>query len=100
MQRPHALFLGGDQLYADEVSLLLAGPLGRLAGRLGGIDGAGEPSLPLGRGVVPPLGQPRGALLKREAGFSTGEGDNHLLGFWEFVAHYLVSFNAALWPSA
>ncbi len=100
VQRPHALFLGGDQLYADDVSLLLAGPLGRLAGRLGGIDGAGEPRLPLGRGVVPPLGQPRAALLKREAGFSTGEGDNHLLGFWEFVAHYLVSFNAALWPSA
>jgi len=100
MQRPHALFLCGDQLYADEVSLLLAGPLGRLAARLGRVDGSGEPNLPLSRGVVPPLGQPRAALLKREAGFSTGEGDHHLLNFREYVAHYLVSFNAALWPSA
>lgn len=100
MQRPHALFLGGDQLYADEVSLLLAGPLERLAARLGSVDGADEPSLRLGRGVMPPLGQPRSALLKREAGFSTGEGDHHLLSFWEFVAHYLMSFNAALWPPA
>jgi hypothetical protein len=100
MQRPHALFLVGDQLYADEVPQLLTGPLKRLAGLLLGADGAREPKLPVGSSVVPPLGQPRSALLKRKAGFSTSEGGNHLLCFWEFVAYYLMSFNAGLWPSS
>lgn len=100
MPRPHALVLSGDQLYADEVSQLLAGPLGRLASQLDEANSGREPDLPLSRGVLPPLGQPRSSLLKREAGYSTSEGEHHLLRFWEFVAHYLVSFNAALWPSA
>lgn len=97
LQRPHALFLTGDQLYADEVPRLLTGTLAILVERLGG---GTEPKLPVDRGTIPPLGEPRGDWLRRKARFTTGEGENHLLAFWEFTAFYLLSFNAAFWPSA
>ncbi len=97
LKRPHALFLTGDQLYADDVSQLLTGSLAALVRQLGGDT---EPKLPVDRGTIPPLGEPRGDWLRRNAHFTTGEGDNHLLAFCEFTAFYLLSFNAALWPSA
>jgi hypothetical protein len=97
LKRPHALFLTGDQLYADEVPRLLTGTLTSLVERMGG---ATEPKLPVDQGSIPPLGEPRGDWLRRKARFTTGEGENHLLAFWEFTAFYLLSFNTAFWPSA
>ncbi|MFZ3116730.1 MAG: hypothetical protein WA159_00270, partial [Variovorax sp.] len=93
--RPHLLLLTGDQIYADEMAGLLAPTLQSLAKRLGG---GTEPRLSA-RAVVPALGEPRGRFARKKLGFSTGEGENHLLAFWEYAAAYLLAFSPATWPS-
>ena len=94
--RPHLLLLTGDQIYADEMARLLAPTVQSLAQTLGG---GKEPPLSTRSGVVPALGKPRGRFARKKLGFSTGEGENHLLAFWEYAAAYLLAFSPATWPS-
>lgn len=94
-QRPTAFFLGGDQIYADDVSDLLIAEIARLGEEL---QGAPEP-LPSVPGTARSLRiGARQALLDREAFFTSTEAGNHLMTFGEFAATYLLAWNPDIWP--
>jgi hypothetical protein len=102
-QRPHQLFLTGDQIYADEIPTLLLPAINALGAELLGVkenitakknDGstavyeATMANFPVTR---------RQRIVTRNAKFTTGEGANHLLSFGEFAATYLMCWNNAIW---
>jgi hypothetical protein len=95
--RPCALFLTGDQIYADDVAIPLARYLTEygiyLLGweeRIEGIDKKISE-------IVPGTRQD---LIKKYAGFTSGQAENHLLAFGEFVAMYMLAWNAENWPDS
>ena len=94
-KRPSCLFLIGDQIYADGVSGPLIGHLSKLGTDLLGwrenIDGIDSnlEDIPIGG---------RKQIVNSTSQFSSGVSDNHLLGFGEFAAMYLVAWNPLLWP--
>jgi hypothetical protein len=94
-KRPSCLFLIGDQIYADGVSGPLIGYLTRLGTELLGwrenIDGIDSnlEDIPIGG---------RKQIVNSKSQFSSEVSDNHLLGFGEFAAMYLVAWNPLLWP--
>ncbi|HEU4694465.1 MAG TPA: DUF6603 domain-containing protein [Vicinamibacterales bacterium] len=100
VDRPHQLFLTGDQIYADQVSPELLPVLSNLAHVLVGSEELGaDPS-----GIVfkpatlenfPPGF--RADIVRRSAAFTTSSGGGHLLSFGEFVAYYLLAWSPALW---
>jgi len=92
--RPVVLFLTGDQIYADDVSPLVIGHIAELGKEmLGASEGiSGLPALH----TIPVNG--RGALLRPEDGITSEEKDNHLLGFGEYAAMYLMAWSRDVWP--
>ena len=94
-KRPSCLFLIGDQIYADGVAGPLIGYISRLATDLLGwqenIDGIDSnlEDIPIGG---------RKQIVSSKAQFSSGVSYNHLLGFGEFAAMYLIAWNPLLWP--
>jgi hypothetical protein len=94
--RPRALFLTGDQIYADDVAAPLVAHLRRLAGELMGP--ADERSMP----GCPPLSQvpvnARRELAADRARLTGSKVDDHLLSFGEFAAMYLTAWNERTWP--
>jgi hypothetical protein len=93
-RRPQALFLTGDQIYADDVPGPLARHLTRLGRALLGRDEhiPGVPSLD----EIPTYG--RTTIAKDLAKFSSPKASNHLLGLGEFVAMYVTAWNERTWP--
>ncbi|MGH2734563.1 MAG: hypothetical protein ACRDKZ_03200 [Actinomycetota bacterium] len=92
--RPTALFLTGDQIYADDIAGPLLWHLRTLGAHLLGyndeVPGMESPdSLPL---------YGRQAELKERASFTSPKGSNHLLSFSEFAAMYVVSWSPGCWP--
>lgn len=107
IQRPHQLFLTGDQIYADDVAdqlLFLLTDAGDAllnpdddpgsAEKLPGFDGA---SATHPRDLKP--GQ-RQKVTAEKAGFTSSEARSHLLGLGEFLAMYLFVWSDVLWPSS
>ncbi len=96
VERPAVLFLMGDQIYADDVPGPLIGPISSLAETLV----PDEPPVP---GMPSPLSSiplyRRADLVANEAGFTSGEAANHLLGFGEYMAMTLMLWNPELWPA-
>src|ERR671930_693470 len=94
-RRPQALFLTGDQIYADDVPGPLVGHLTRLGRELLGRDEEipGVPSLER----IPAYG--RTEIAKDLARFSSPKESNHLLGLGEFLAMYITAWNEKTWPS-
>jgi hypothetical protein len=94
-KRPSALFLIGDQIYADDVS----GPLITFIKKLSTNLLGWEESL---IGVEKKLDEldigERKEIVQKYANFSTDVGENHLLGFGEFAAMYLLAWNQENWP--
>ena len=94
-KRPSSLFLIGDQIYADDVAGPLIGYLGRLSKELLGwreiVDGIDKnlEDIPIGG---------RKEIVSSKAQFTSEVSNNHLLGFGEFAAMYLVSWNPLIWP--
>ena len=94
-KRPSSLFLIGDQIYADDVAGPLIGYLGRLSNELLGwrevVDGIDKniEDIPIGG---------RRQIVSPKAHFTSEVSDNHLLGFGEFAAMYLVAWNPLIWP--
>ena len=91
-QRPSELFLTGDQIYADDVDDRLLQPVINLARKI--LDW--REKLP-NVGYIDKYNSPgqRGKLV--EKGFTTKHGDNHLLGFGEFAAMYLLAWSGDMW---
>ena len=94
-KRPSSLFLIGDQIYADDVAGPLIGYLGKLSKELLGwreiVDGIDKnlEDIPIGG---------RKEIVSSKAQFTSEVSNNHLLGFGEFAAMYLVSWNPLIWP--
>jgi hypothetical protein len=99
LSRPHQLFLTGDQIYADEIPAPLMDFLNPVANEL---IGATE-SIPTSLGAFEcnlvnfPPGF-RQAMMFEEAGFTTSEGQSHLISFGEFAAMYLMGWSNVIWP--
>lgn len=93
--RPSVLFLTGDQIYGDDVAYPLIRSLTALGNELLGY----EDSLPEGSIRDIPFGK-REEIINDQifAGFSSGEADNHLITFGEYIAMYLFAWNVENWP--
>jgi hypothetical protein len=108
-QRPSAMLLTGDQIYADDVAAPLFKALHKLAADVFGWvellprDGAAPASVDSygcctsspGWGPV----QTRKGLTSfghSPIGFTTDDGESHLLSFPEYAAMYLVTWNETL----
>jgi hypothetical protein len=96
--RPHQLFLTGDQIYADDVADILLAYVDRLGPALLGRTetfGSGADAKTLAD--MPP--GTRQSVVKDECGFSTGASGSHLLGLAEYYAMYVLSWSDAAWPA-
>lgn len=93
--RPSALFLTGDQIYADDV----ATPLARYLTEFGvALLGWEERIRGIERRISEIAPGTRQGLVKEHAGFTSGHAENHLLAFGEFAAMYMLAWNAENWP--
>lgn len=108
-QRPHQLFLTGDQIYADDVAVdfldlcnqvgnaLLSGDENRVVDHLPlEHEGAVHP-MPATPQLFPPGRRQR--LIRQVAKLTTGSGDSHVLSFGEYCAMYLLGWSSVLWPA-
>lgn len=110
-KRPHQMFLTGDQIYADEVSLdllnaltpigaeLISGDADSFVERLPFKHKVGDQEvwgIPVATSTFPPARRQR--LLRRQAGLTTGSGGSHVLSFGEFAALYLMYWSDVLYP--
>jgi len=102
-KRPHQLFLTGDQIYADDIPMMVLPHLSRQGKALFGdfdekitVTNAKTASANL-TNFPPNL---RRTLMGESAKFSSDDDDNHLIAFHEFIAMYLFSFSNHLWPEA
>lgn len=99
-KRPHALFLTGDQVYADDVAMCLLPSLTEKGNLLLGtaeklqVDDSVDVTVSLGN---LPSGR-RKKLCFDKAKFSSTEARSHVLSFGEFCALYLFSWSDSLWP--
>ncbi len=101
-QRPHLLMLTGDQIYADDLATSLLPWLTSIGDHL--LGGGSTETVPV-PGVSPedvPVDQqsfPAGRRLKlvrATAGMTSDDGDDHLIGFGEWAAMYLLSWTGRL----
>lgn len=104
--RPHQLFLTGDQIYADDVAMMLLPLLTETGNALLG----STEKLPLKTGGAEIKVEATAAnfpatwrqeLIVEQAKFSSGEGSSHVLSFGEFCAIYLYYWSnvSELWGS-
>ena len=93
--RPRALFLAGDQIYADDVAMPLIQYITRFGIELLGweeqIHGINKKLTDIGIGE-------RQQIVRDHAKFTSQKAGNHLLSFGEFAAIYLLAWNAQNWP--
>lgn len=95
--RPSALYLTGDQIYADDVSDAISVHLRALAPFLVGDEDVPFPGAKDGIRKVASIGdEDRRNALKGV--FTSTEADRHLIGFGEFAAMYLLNWGTACWP--
>ncbi len=113
LQRPHQLFLTGDQIYADDVALSLLKSLSATGKLLLSWPASAEEKLSV---ASPPIAAPaetkersmndsilnpgkRQIILKDPAiGFTSGEAGGHLMFLAEYYAMYLFAWSDDLWP--
>lgn len=100
-KRPQALFLMGDQIYADNVADPLFQPIYKLGKMLMGVD---ESLASIDKGLESNsfnasinLINGRKEMMKDVAGFSSRNASNHLIQFGEYAAMYLFSWSPVLW---
>lgn len=100
--RPHQLFLTGDQIYADDVAMMLLPQLTVAGNALLGLTERLPLVLPSGETLTEatPENFPatwRQELMRQQAKFTSGSASSHLISFGEFCAHYLFSWSNVLW---
>jgi hypothetical protein len=98
--RPHLLFMTGDQIYADDVAMPLLPLLTSLGQELLGtvketIAGDAGP-IEITQANLPAAF--RADFLFARTGFTTSDGESHLLSFGEYAAMYLAVWNNLFWP--
>ncbi len=105
LKRPQALFLTGDQIYADEVPGFFLRSLGAMDGSsiFGpniekmkiSVDGGAAQEHEADVVNYPPFFRQR--LVNKFAGFSSQAAANHLLSFEEYAGTYLKYWNIRSW---
>jgi hypothetical protein len=96
-KRPSALFLTGDQIYADDV----AGPLIKHISKFGNdLLGWNETIHGLDKSPSQLKMDERQSIIQKYAKFTATNASNHLLGFGEFAAVYLMAWNINNWPNS
>jgi hypothetical protein len=103
-KRPHQLYLTGDQIYADEVPIIMSPHLTALGIELLGINE--ELKLKKADGTVISVNATqenfpamrRQKLVQKNANFTSTEAINHLLSFGEFAATYIMYWSNSAWP--
>lgn len=99
--RPHRLFLTGDQIYADDVTVSLLPFCTDLGNALlFGDTGSEELTIESKNYKVTRGNFPSGArsqLITQKAGFSTTDRRSHLMAFGEFAAMYLMAWSGDWW---
>ncbi len=99
--RPSALFFTGDQIYADDVPDGLINYIAHLGEYLLGFkENIYDARISRDVATVDVIGGQRGLLLQKDE-FLSAElvfARNHLMGFGEFVAMYLLAWNPDIWP--
>lgn len=100
-KRPSALFMLGDQIYADDVADPVAPFIQQLSYKLIGTE---EDLSSLDERVGSKhfrkaLKQVRGRqyIMEKFCHFTSGNAHNHLMTFGEFAAMYLLSYSPELW---
>ena len=99
-KRPHLLLLTGDQIYADDVATALLPSLTSIGASLFATGSPETVPVP-GIGDVPvtqasfPAGR-RQKLIRATAGMTSDDAHNHLIGFGEWAALYLLSWTGRL----
>lgn len=96
-KRPATLFLGGDQIYADDVSYGLTDYIRDLGIKLIGRKETFEKSEGNFVTVDDVKRGKRKKYLGKHAEFTSGHADNHLMAFGEFAATYLLAWNPNMW---
>lgn len=98
-ERPNALFLMGDQIYADDVADPLLPIITELGKELAGDSERDKLIELIPENLIPRLHQVNGRqfLIEHLANFSTRKGDNHLIAFGEYAAMYLFSWSPEIW---
>ena len=102
--RPHQLFLTGDQIYGDDV----ADPILWLTHKVSNLLLGWSEELPLTRGTVTPdqlLPGRRTAIARQEGGFTAmlenkpEKAKSHLFSFGEYAVAYLLAWSPVLMPT-
>ena len=94
-KRPCALFLTGDQIYADDV----ADPLIQYLAQFGvNLLGWEEQIIGIDRKLTELRIGERQQVVNDYAKFTSENAGNHLLSFGEFAAMYLIAWNIENWP--
>ena len=99
-QRPHMLLLTGDQIYADDLATALSPFLTSIGANL--LATAQHETVPVpsvGDVQVTQAAFPAGRrqkLIMTTAGMSSDDASNHLIGFGEWSALYLLNWNGRL----
>jgi hypothetical protein len=91
-KRPSALFLVGDQIYADDVSELLFPFISKIANHLIGHE---EDLMSVDNRVK--NYKNRKQIAKYVCHFTSRKSEYHLFTFGEYAAMYLLSFSPILW---
>jgi hypothetical protein len=107
-QRPHQIFLTGDQIYADDVADPLLWAASNLGNLLLGWDEklpAGPREAPNSQHYTPRQLRPgeRAKVATKQAGFTAGlrnkraKVNSHLLSLGEYYASYLLAWSPVCW---
>jgi hypothetical protein len=98
-ERPNALFLMGDQIYADDVADPLLPIMSQLGKELVGDTERDKLNELIPENLISRLDQVNGRqfLIEHLANFSTRKGDNHLISLGEYAAMYLFSWSPEIW---
>jgi hypothetical protein len=96
--RPSALFLTGDQIYADDVAAPLIGHIRSLATALMGEGDA--TSIPELDSLDEIAVNGRAEIITERIGFTSQKAENHLISFGEWAAMYVTSWNPDVWPAS
>ncbi len=98
--RPHQLFLTGDQVYADDIASQLLPELTEAGIALLGVDE--NIKINGSTQVMNSTNFPatwRQLLVTDKAGFTSHEAANHAMSFGEYCALYLFFWSNILWPT-
>lgn len=102
-KRPSALFLLGDQIYADDVADPLFPVIQTVAGSLNTQEDLTQldsrlADLPFNKSSMQVNG--RQFIMEQFCQFTSTNASNHLMTFGEYAAMYLLSWSPSLWETA